>query len=119
MAPVPEPDVDKIVQLRLELGMSMREIGRAVHWSPSAVRRALIRRDIDLGHRGGNRRDTFRTDDITRVVFLHDVMGYSQDDIARILGRSRVWVHNRVVRASSSRPRGAAGQRLIKRRLAA
>jgi DNA-binding transcriptional MerR regulator len=116
MAAVPDVDIDKIVQLREELYLSIREISRAVHWSSSAVRRVLIARGIDLGPRGGNRRRTFKTEDITRVVFLHDVMGYSQDDIAKILGHSRTWVFNRVSRGTHPRPRGTAGSRLIKRR---
>lgn len=109
-------DEDQIVKL-YGAGFSTRQIGLAVHWCQNAVLGALRRRGVEIRPRGGNHQ-IIKWSEIEQVKFLHDIMGYSQSDIARILGHSNDWVNRRIHKGGiQARPFGWQGQLLIKRKL--
>lgn len=105
---------EEIVSL-YEIGMSIREIAKKIHWSRNFVRNRLIANGVELRKRGGNRRISnalLRK----RIVFLY-LMGYSMKDTAILLKISRNCVRNNLAAARiPARPRGGAGQKLVTRR---
>ena len=108
---------DRIVGLYSD-GLSIRQIARIVFWSPRAVSNCLIRRSVMLRPKGGNRR-VMPVAESQATIMLYQA-GYSIDDVARIVGRTRTCVHRRLVVAGvPRRPRGSAGRKLVTRRLPA
>lgn len=109
-------DESRIIEM-YDMGFSTREIGGVVHWGQNAVLCCLRRNEIEIRPRGGSHQ-TISGREIKQVRFLHDVIGYSQSDIAKILGHSNDWVNRRVKKGGiKPRPCGYAAQPFIKQRL--
>jgi len=107
---------EEIVQL-YEAGWSLRQISRRIHWSPNFVRYHLIKSGVKLRKRGGQLRDMDPVK-VRKACTLYK-LGYSMEDVARIMGVSRTGVRGWLMRGGTEiRPRGTAGRQQVTRRVA-
>jgi transposase len=106
---------NEIIELYLD-GYSIREIAEIIHWSSGFVRRRLLKNNITLRTRGGNRMK-FNTSKDVLVKYYYE-NGYSLVDAAKLTGLSKNGARTALRREGVKiRPRGGAGRNLITKRI--